>query len=250
MDPADWRPSFRELLQEDAEGIPLSMYYGAHLGLTVPLLLARAAGAPWGRGVIATAARAGHVRTVIWLHLFGCPFRLEDVADIPDTACLRWLLQFAEPTPRTMQEAAANMPATVVLLAHPAVTPIHNVNMYRAQLMTWLDYDTSGHAACAAVVAARTGALPMTQDWRYWRWSARKLRMLESLPGAVARFWRRRAATVKLQAWWLAQYYTPGAPVWRARMLREAGELGRDLQRTKTLSAAVGGGVGLTCNGS
>lgn len=244
MDPAGWRPTLRQLLQEDAEGIPLSMYYGAHLGLTAPLLLARAAGAPWGRGVIAAAARAGHVRTVIWLHMFGCPFRLEDVADIYDTACLRWLLQFAAPTADALNEAVAvgNMPATAVLLAQPTGTTSYELLTYRAAVTFWDDYNTSGHAACAAAVAARTGALPIWVDWRTWRWGSRKLRMLEELPGAVARFWRRRAATVKLQAWWLAQYYTPGAPVWRARMLREAGELGRDLRQTKTLSAAVGGG--------
>lgn len=200
----------RALQAKDADGVPLIMHVLAQQGWTGTLLLCRASGTPWSRNVLGGAARHGKLSTVAWLHLFGCPFDVSDAAAAPDTACLRWLLQFAAPTADALDVAlrAGNVSGMAVLLRSD-ISAQFNENL-----------STGGQLACAVMIA-KAGYLSHADQRAPWSYAVAKLRMLDGIHAAARLFRQRRAAAVKLQAWWRAHYYTPGRRVWRARMLRE-----------------------------
>lgn len=227
----------RASLAPDFDGVPHIMLLNAALGDTVGVLALRASGIPWNGRVFRTAARNGHRRTIMWMQLFGCPWELSDAVDCTDTSCLRWLLQFRlqfrqedMAVSRAVVSASimGNVPALMLLLAVGELAPNHSQCRWHVSQPRHAYFSSEEHYACQALLV-RAGVVPYDLSEGHWVESAARLRMLDGLPGAAGRFHARRRAARTIQRWWTAQYYTPGAPVWRRRMLREFGWLASQL---------------------
>lgn len=218
---SSWRAA-EHLGRCDWQGVPNGMYVMAARGMTSAILWNRMVGVPWSEKVIKTAALHGHLRTVIWLQLFGCPWRLDDVAGIEDTSVLRWLLQYKHPEDSSIWMAASegSLPSLLVFLRFPFDPRDHVSRWYVSESREHARWSDRRHFACVALMA-KYGFMPFPNQEGLWRAAVRRLRFLESVPEAAARFAQRRQAVLTVQSWWLKEYYTPGRPLWLRRMHRQ-----------------------------
>lgn len=216
----EWWRTAHQLSLCDCQGVPNSMYFMAAEGMTLSILCSRMMGVPWSERVIQSAARHGHLRTVMWLQLFGCPWRISDISDVDDTSSLRWLLQYEQPESCSLWLAAyaGSLPSLLVFLSYP-FDPLDMVSRWfvsgwSGEHESWSDHR---HIACV-ILMTRHGFLPLQNQEKHWRKAVRKIRLLDAIPQAAALFAQRRRAAVTVQRWWLYEYYTPGRPVWLRRM--------------------------------